>query len=212
MDIPAQLRKLLESARIKHFPRGQIVLYEGDKPTEAYVIKSGAIKIHDIDSNGNEKILHIVDSPSIIPFATYFGKPASLNWYYVTLTDCELYVVPRNKLHDSMKADTSLSLFMLDAFTNDVHELLTRMSSLEKTTTKDKLLASLKFLVQRHARRRRSGWWRVKFSVNHQLLADMSGITRESTSMAMKKFQNSGIIRNPRLTILEINKEALFSD
>jgi CRP/FNR family transcriptional regulator len=175
------------------------------------VIKSGIVKIHDIDEAGNEKILHLVKSPGIIPFAFFSGGSTPTRWFYTALTDCELYVVPRVKLLSELQADNTLTLHLMNWFSNEVHEILTRLSSLGKTNVRDKLIAALKFLIVCHSTQRRSGWWRVSFPVSHQLLADMVGITRESAALTMKELQAERLIRNPRITILEINASKLDS-
>ena len=68
-SLPPLLQKALGSARVKQVPGGQIVLYEGDLPQEVFILKSGIVKLHDIDDKGNEKLLHLVKSPAVIPFA-----------------------------------------------------------------------------------------------------------------------------------------------
>jgi CRP-like cAMP-binding protein len=90
-------------------------------------------------------------------------------------------------------------------YSKEVHELLVRLSSLGKTNTREKIIASLKFLAKHHAKERTNGWYRVNFSVNHQLLADLTGVTRESSAMTMKDLSEKGVVRNPRQTVLEIN-------
>lgn len=209
-DMPPPLQKLLRSARQKHFPKGQIILYEGDIPSEVYVIKDGAVKLYDIDDQGNEKILHIVKSPALLPFAFFSGGTEPIRWFYTALTDCDAYVLSEPKLLHNLQTDGTLAVALINSFSNDVHELLTRLSSLEKTNARGKLTAALKFLAARHAKARRSGWWRVHFPVSHQLMADMSGITRESTAVVMKDLQDEKIVRSPRITILEINRQKLF--
>jgi CRP/FNR family transcriptional regulator len=209
--MPLPLHPILRSARLKHFPKSQILLYKEDIPSDVYVVKTGMVKLYDIDDNGNEKILHIVKSPSLLPFPFFSSDGNRVNWFYVTLTDCSMYVLPKAKLQHAIYADSSLAIFLMNAFSTDIHELLVRLSSLGKTNARDKLCASLRFLLVRHSTRQRSGWCRVSFPVNHQLLADLSGITRESTAMAMKELQNKRVVRSPKLTVLEIDREALTS-
>lgn len=206
MDLSPPLAPLLKNVRSKLVPKGQIIFYQGDRTLDVYVIKSGIVKLHDIDEQGNEKSLHLVKSPGIIPFAFFSGENIPVRWFYTALTDCELYVVPQKKLLSSMKANSELTLQLMNWFSQEVHELLTRLSSLGKTNARDKLLAALKFLVTSHSNEQRNGWWRVSFPVNHQLLADMVGITRESAAVTMKELQTERLIRNPRVTILEINR------
>lgn len=208
--MPLLLRKAVQNARLRHIPRGQILFYEGDVLSEVLMLKEGVVKIYDIDEQGNEKILHIVKPPTLIPYAFFSGLRQPLRWFYTALRDCDLYVMSAPELYDAASRDGRLAMQLTKGFSNDVHELLIRLGSLSKTNARDKLHAALRFLIEQHAMKRRSGWWRVEFAVSHQLLADLCGITRESTAVVMKEFQNEKIIRNPRLTVLEINRDKLF--
>jgi CRP-like cAMP-binding protein len=72
-DIPLVLQRALRSARSKSVPGGQIVLYEGDMPGDALILREGIVKLYDIDEQGNEKLLHLVKPPAVIPFAFFSG-------------------------------------------------------------------------------------------------------------------------------------------
>lgn len=203
------LQPVLESARLKEYPKGQIIHYQGDDLLEVFVIKSGVVKIYDIDEQGNEKVLHIAKAPAVIPFSFFSGGALPPNWFYSALTDCELFVMPTEVLQTAVDNDSALGVALMNAFSRDVHELLVRLSSLGKTKALDKLAATLRFLLVLHATERRNGWARVNFPVNHQLLADIAGITRERTAMVMKELQDKKAIRNPRLNVLEIHRVRL---
>lgn len=203
--MPLILQQALRSARTREVPSGQIILYEGDTPQEVYILKSGIIKIYDIDDQGNEKILHLVKSPAVIPFAFFSELHDPLRWFYASLTDCEIYILTAKEFLAKVHKNGELSQLLTNNFSDDVHELLVRLTSLSKTNAQDKVVAVLWFLATHHANERRSGWWRVDFAVNHQLIADMCGITRESTSLVMKDLLDKKIIRAPKLATLEIN-------
>lgn len=209
---PKLLSPLLKNARQKKITKGQIILYEGDISMDAMVVKDGIIKIHDIDDQGNDKILHLVKRPAIIPFAFYSGGEVPTRWFYTALTNVELYVIPRDELFTAIKKDSALALHLMNQFSLEMHEILTRLGSLGKTNTHDKLVAALKFLAVWHSAERANNWLRVTFPVSHQLLADMVGITRESAAIAMKELQQKRIIRNPRMTVLEINMPKLIKE
>ena len=210
-SLPAALQTQLRSARVKEIPKGQIIFYEGDSPMEVFIIKEGVVKIYNIDDNGNEKILHFVASPAVIPFSFFTGSNKPTQWFYSALTDCDLYILSREKLREIEQQNPEVPIFLMNWFSKEVHELLARLDSLGKTNVTDKLKAALKFLAVRHAKPRKSGWLRIVFPVNHQLLADMIGMTRESTTTAMKELADQKIIRNPKLTILEIDMKKLIS-
>jgi CRP-like cAMP-binding protein len=167
------LRQLLADARVKRVPKAQILLYEGDVATDVFVVKEGIVKLHSIDSQGNEKILHLLSHMAVLPLAFFSGGNAATKWYYTTLTDCELYVVSKQSLEDIMERDWPTAKLLMNSFSEEVHELLVRLDSLGKTSIDTKLTITLRYLAVRHATDARKGWRRVDFPVNHQLLADM---------------------------------------
>ena len=184
-------------------------MFQGDPPLDVMVLKTGIVKIYDLDEQGNEKILHILKPWAILPFVFFSGNQEATRWFYAALTDSDVGIVSYDKLMAQMKADIDLALLLINWFSTEVHELLVRLSSLGKTNTRDKMLAAIKFLAVNQSIIRHSGWERVSFPVNHQLLADMTGMTRESAAIIMKDLKDEQIIRQPRMTILEINPAKL---
>lgn len=209
--VPLILQRALRNARLKRVPSGQIIFYENDLPREVYVLKQGIIKIYDIDDQGNEKVLHLVKPPAVVPFAFFSGMRDPLRWFYSTLTPCEMYVFSALDLQKMVRTDSALNEAITNTFSSDVHELLVRLSSLSKTSARDKVIAALNFLIVTNATQGRAHWWQVNFPVNHQLIADICGITRETAAIMMKELQDEKIIRNPKVTVLEINSKMLLS-
>lgn len=199
------LSKLTADARIKRYPKNQMLLYGGDTVSEVYVLRKGTAKMYDIDHQGNEKVLHIVKPPCLMPLTSLRGGGQITEWFYGSITDCEVYAVPYAEAERRMVADSRLATYLLRQVAEETHELLVRVSSLGKTDTRGKLAYVLRFLAVRHAAERRGSWRRVTFPVSQQLLADMIGMTRESTAINMKRLRDLGIIRYPRATILEIH-------
>jgi CRP/FNR family transcriptional regulator len=204
------LEPLLKNAQRRSYPKSQIILYEGDAPPYMFVIKRGEVKVYDIDEQGNEKVLYILRAGAIFPFASYLGRESEVMWFYAALTDMESYAIANADLLPRMRQDPKLVLYLLERVTTDMHEAFVRIASMSKTTTRPKLVAALKFLCVYHANKPKSGWRRVNFPVSHQLLADLTGITRESTTLVIKQLQDEKITRSPRLGILEVNFDRLI--
>lgn len=175
-----------------------------------FLLKHGEIKIYDIDEQGNEKILYIMRPGSIFPFSSYLGRRIEVMWFYAALSDVDAYAINYEDLGNQLRQDPALGIYLLEKVTTDTHEAFVRIASMSKTTTRPKLVAALKFLCVYHTTLQKNGWRRINFPVSHQLLADMTGITRESATLAMKQLQDEKITRSPKLGILEINFDQLI--
>jgi CRP-like cAMP-binding protein len=192
------LRQLLAATRVKHVPKGQILLYEGDVPADVFIIKEGIVKLHSIDQQGNEKILHLLNRMSILPLAFFSGADVATQWYYTTLTDCEIYTVSKRVLDELMAQDWPTAKLLMNSF-------------LGKTNIETKLTITLRYLAVHHATEKRKGWYKVDFPVNHQLLADIIGMSRESTAIAMKTLADKKIVYYSRASCLEVNLDKLMA-
>jgi CRP/FNR family transcriptional regulator len=185
------------------------MLYRADPLLEVLVLQNGIIKIYDLDTQGNEKILHLLKPPAIAPLAFFSGNSKTIRWFYTALTDCDVAVVPYETLQKWLHENSRLTVQLMQWFSLEVHEVLVRLSSLGKTNARGKLRAALLFLGEGHTHERHGGWQRVSFPVSHQLLADLTGLTRESVATIIKELIESGAVRQPKQTILEIKLEKL---
>lgn len=204
---------ILKKARLKTFPQGQILIYEGDPPGDVYFIKKGYVKVYDIDKDGHEKILSIVKPQNIMPYSFFSGTQVSNKWFYETLCDSELYVMNGEELSRLMEKNGSITLSLVSSFSQEVHELLTRLSSLGKSKSHAKLVSLMRyFIVCLEEEVSTKKWWKVPFPVNHQFLADITGMTRESCALTMKDLSAHNVVRYSKSSILEINRKKVFED
>lgn len=206
------LAKLCLGARVKHYPKNQILLYGGDPIPTIYLLKKGVVKLYDIDHEGNEKVLHILKPPSLMPLTALGREREDSEWFYGTITDCDVYAVAADEFEKSITTDSKLATFLLRQNAEVMNELLVRLSSLGKNDARGKLAYVLRFLAECHAHEHHGGWRRVAFPVGHQLLADMIGMTRESTAISLKRLRERQIVRYPRATQLEIHLTHLITN
>src|SRR5260221_346655 len=141
------LGKLVGGARVKHYPKNQILLYSGDNISDLYILKRGAAKMYDIDNQGNEKILHILKPPGILPLSAFGEEGNTTEWFYSAITDCEVYSIPYAEAEKRVADDCKLATYMMKHFASEMHELLIRMSSMGKSDARGKLAYVLRFLA-----------------------------------------------------------------
>src|SRR4051812_19562847 len=88
----------LDQYPVKKVARGEVLLHQSDIPDKAYVIKSGIIKVCNLTSNGEEKSLSFKVEDDLFPVCWIFSKTKTSLFYYQAHTDCELYLVDKEKL------------------------------------------------------------------------------------------------------------------
>jgi len=202
---------MLESARERTYGKGQIILYPDGTTPHLLVIKTGAVVMHDIDDQGNQKVLHIFGPPALFPMVSFSTVAATAAWFYSALVETTVYLLPYPELKARLEQPDGVAAYnlLLRQLLNEVHELVVRISSSTRTSSLGKLAAALKFLVVHHGQATTAGWSAIVFPVSHQLLADMTGLARETVTLSMKQLYESRAVRNGSRLRLEVHLERL---
>ncbi len=193
-DIPKSLTTFLEKYPIRKLKKGWPILYQGEVPRSAFVIKKGMVKVYDISANGEEKVVSFGAEGGLVPTPWIFDKsPVSL-YYYDAFTDCEIYTVPRNLLRDKLMSSEELLKYSLDIYVSLYVGTAMHVYALEQTKASDKLLRILQYLAMRFGKEVKPGIFRIDMRLTHQDLAHMIGMTRETTAVELGKLRKSKAI------------------
>lgn len=193
-NIPAELRAFLDKYPIRKLKKGWPILYQGEVPRYAFVVKKGMIKVYDISANGEEKVVTFGSVGSFMPAPWIFEKsPVSL-YYFDAFTDCEVYAVPRQLLTEKIRSSKALLEYALDKYVSMYVGATMHIFALEQTKASDKLLRILQYLSMRFGVELKPGIQRIDLRLTHQDLAHMIGMTRETTAVELGKLRKSNVI------------------
>lgn len=206
-NIPKDLQIFLDKYPTRKLKKGWPILYQGEIPRSAFFIKKGMVKLYDISSSGEEKIVSFAAEGGIFPTPWIFDKsPVSL-YYYDAFTDCEIYSVPRQLLTQLLYSKEELLKYALDFYISLYVGTAMHVYALEQTKASEKLLRILQYLAMRFGVEVKSNIYRIEMRLTHQDLAHMIGMNRETTAVELGKLRKSNVIgySNQRY-ILDVNK------
>lgn len=94
------------------FPKDTVLFGRGDTRQCAYLIDKGEVQIFGNDEGGEDKLLCVIGEGEIFgEMALIDNTPRTAT--AVTLTDCEIFVIPRDSLHERIKGlDPIVSLLI----------------------------------------------------------------------------------------------------
>lgn len=182
-------------------------MYPDDESTRLYLIKDGAVSMETVNKAGERKILHVFGSATLFPMVSFTEKEVTSSWFYTALMDTKVYVIPYEKLIEKLKAEDSFMAYnaLLKQMLAEVHELLLRISDHTKTDSIEKLISVFLFFLTYHTKKTTGSWQPVRFPVTHQFLADMTGLTRETVTIALGELSKRKLIRYKERGKLELN-------
>ncbi|HUC87650.1 MAG TPA: Crp/Fnr family transcriptional regulator [Candidatus Binatia bacterium] len=184
---------------LREFPlitrtKSQILLFQGEAPRFAHVIKKGVVKTYNVSGQGIEQLIGFETELNAFPFTWIWNKAPSSLYYYEALSDCEVYCVPRDRYIDFISSDNELLTSELKRHAhNEVGHTL-RLNALLNLKAKDKLIHTLHYLAQAYGRPLNGSQVQINLRLTQQDFANLVGITRETAATELNKLKKLGVI------------------
>src|SRR3990167_1979739 len=107
------LLDLFKSASDRHFPKGQIILYEGDPVKQLYRIDEGFIKVYNILADGTERIIFIYGPGDVFPLTSYLSGFGVARYFYECMKVVEVKVMNLTDFENEIKGKFELAQEMI---------------------------------------------------------------------------------------------------
>ncbi|MBA2279283.1 Crp/Fnr family transcriptional regulator [Candidatus Saccharibacteria bacterium] len=178
----------------RRYPKGSIVLFQGEVPRYGFFVVAGSIKTYAIDNDGNERVVGFSSEGDIFPLDWLLGMSRSAMFYYETLIETQLVPIIKPSLAETIDADSEASLFVRDYLLRDAASGLLRNLALQQSNASNKILYLFYYLAIRHGKQVSAGLFNLGLPLTHQLIADNLGLTRETVAGEMSKFKKAGVV------------------
>lgn len=173
------------------FKAGQILWNEGETAGRMISIITGKVKIFRPLANGKQAAIYIFgsgDTFGFLPFIDGSPYPASAE----VVEDIQALVMTREKLHNAMKQDPEIAIFLLSHLAK---RLRSAFDQIERLSTRGLIPRTASALISLSVQ---SGGGRnleiISLPVSSRDYAALAGLTPESFSRGITKLVDMGII------------------
>ena len=189
--------KLFKDGRIKLYPKNQLIQYQGDPLSHIHMVKNGYVKAYTILESGDTRTILILGPDDIFPLAF----SASMDWdnyqiryFYQTLCDTEVVSIPSGDLREQIVDNADLMAGYMEYLSASNQAIMGQLEIMKNKKAIDKVAMLLPYLVSKSGKRVRPGVYELQLKLSHQELADLSGVTRETTTTLVKELEKAGVI------------------
>jgi CRP/FNR family cyclic AMP-dependent transcriptional regulator len=208
----ADLKKFLEKYPTREFKKGEIIIFQNEKPQTAFLVIEGIVKAYNISVDGDEKPVAFYDANSIFPGAWLYGKIDNSAFYYEAFTSyVVLSVVPKDEFVAFIKTNPELLFMELDRYVSDKLGSSMRLNALEYSKARDKLLYTLHYLALNYGHATAPHKVEIKLSLTHQDFANLTGLTRETAATELNKLKKIKIINYGKHSLYSVNLKSLVN-
>lgn len=200
------LKTFLTRHPVRVYKKGEIIIFQGEAPRSAYVVKSGTVKAYNISVNGDEKPVAFYQDNAIFPGSWLYGKVPSAVYYYEAFSSkVEVFVIDRNELLSFIKRSPELLYMQLENAISDQLGATLRLNALQHSKASDKLIYTLHYLALTHGESNSSdNSVTILLDLTHQDFANLTGLTRETAATELNRLKKKGIIEYGKSTSYKI--------
>jgi CRP/FNR family cyclic AMP-dependent transcriptional regulator len=190
-----ELQTLSEHAKLQSFPRHKIVVHEGDRTDQVYVIQSGRVKVFLYGKNGKEIDLNVLGP------GEYFGEmvldsgPRSAS--VMTLEPSQFFIIPQPVFREFVIKHPDFAMRLIKMLIFRARGLLNNVRSLASLDVYGRVARLLLELAVEE-----DGHLVIKGKLTKQEIANRIGASREMISRVFKDLSTGGYIEQEKERIV----------
>jgi CRP-like cAMP-binding protein len=213
-SLSAHLTTFFENTQLLYYKKRAMILHPNDAPTSVFYLKNGYVRVFRITEEGEELTLTILRPKDFFPLS--YGMNRSVNHYYLeAITPISLWRAPQDEF---IKFITSNPAIFYDLTTQTLDRfdgVFSRMEYLILSNAYMKVASTLFICAKKFGKPSGDDEMIIDVPLTHHDIASLIGVTRETTSLEMKKLEKEGFLgKVGKLLVIKnikrFEKEILF--
>jgi len=191
------------------FKKGDVLIRSEEDPAGIYFLKSGVVKMSTFFSDGTEITFNFFKPGSFFPMIWAIAETKN-SYDFQAVTDTEVYRVSKREVLLFLEKDNGVYSNLVKRILIGFDGLLGSLPYLLSGGSTKRVAAAILFLGRRFGQKAKEGLI-LNIKVRHEDLAGMAALSRETVSLAIKRFERKGIIQQKNRFIIIRNIERLKS-
>lgn len=187
-------QRFLKKAELRTYKKGSSILLQDQKPEHLQIIKTGVVRVYNITPEGEERTISFDVAGEMFPFGWVFGAIETTEYFYQAWTEVETYLLKRDEFLRYLKFHPKIAYEFYANTANRFTALQSRVYALEQSRAADKVAYILLYLTRVFGKKAGNTLTELSLPLTQQELANFIGLTRETTSMELKKLERQKIL------------------
>ncbi len=189
------------------YSKKKVVFTEGDECKGLYIVKHGRIKLVRSSSGGREQIIKILTPGDLLGLEVFYdGKNYENN--AVAMEETELCFISKNDFLRTITTEPTIAAKLIISLGKELHDAYERIGSLGLMNATEKL-ASLLLSLAQESGVKEDGGVRLHLQISRLEMAELLGITQETSIRLLKSLKEAGVIDIKRKDIFITSMDKL---
>jgi CRP/FNR family transcriptional regulator len=187
-----ELLKIVSTINHKEYAKGDVIFTEGSVANTLFFINEGKIKLYKYTTDGKEQILHVLSE------GDFFGeleliKPSTYGFNAKAIVDSKICTITKDEMKDIMMGNPGIGIKLLET----VGERLSKVESLVQNLATNDIDSRMAFLltdlIEKYGEKVEKNI-SIELPLSREEMANFIGVTRETISRKLKKFEDEKLI------------------
>lgn len=202
-----EIENLTEEKSCNIYRKGQLIFYEGNRPTGLYCVNKGKIKLFRTGFEGKEQIVRFAKDGDILGYRALISGDVYAATAE-TLEDATVCFIPKKIFQELLQKSSELSTRVMQLLSKDLKLAETRITTLAQKPVRERMAEALLMLKEFY------GFEQNNQTINAMLtredLANIVGTATETAIRIMSDFRNEKMIISEGKKIKIINLPKLL--
>lgn len=205
-----ELLEVVKTIGSREVKKGDILFEEGSISSSLYFINEGKVKLYKYTKDGKEQILSILSKNEFVGELDLL-KESHHKFNAKAIDDCKLCIITKDEMKTLMMNNPEIGIKVLES----VGEKLAQMEDLVQNLATNDIDARVAYLlielIEKYGKREKDKII-IELSITREDMANYIGVTRETISRKLKKFEEDEIIQLDGMKrIIILNEKMLMS-
>lgn len=209
-----QLEKFFDQFRRLNYKKGEVIIRPNDEPSGVFYINRGYVKVYNLSESGQELDLIIFKPGDFFPMIWAFND-VPLTQYCEAMTPIEAHRSSKEDFKEFLHRNPEVLWEVTSKILVRLRGLLERMEYMVFGNAYQKVASILVICAERFGIKQKNEIL-IRVPLTHRDIASLVGLTRETTSVELKKLERSKLVskKGGQFRVRDLDKlkdEALWS-
>jgi len=188
------------------YKKGQLIFFEGNRPSGLYCINKGKVKVYQIGTQGKEQIVRLAKEGDILGYRALISGE-TYNASATAIEDSILCYISRRTFFDLLQENSELSSRVMQILSHDLKSAETRITALAQKPVRERLAETILTLKEFYGVEQDGVT--INATLTREDIANIVGTATETAIRLLSEFKNERLIDLVGKKIKIVNRDKL---
>ena len=174
----------------------KVIYMEGDECTGLYIIRLGRVKLVRTSPSGKEQIIRILEPGGLLGLEAFYDKSTYTNTA-ISMDDTDLCYLEKSAFLNILAQEPEVAIKIMAALSRELDHAYESIGNLGLMSAREKL-AHLIYSLSIEYGVKEDGVVRLHLGLSRLEMAELLGITQETSIRLLKSFKDEGVLEIKR--------------